>query len=440
MGNVGFNTAPKKEDIAERKHSSSTDGHGSTWLTAGGTNRNSTGSFSSCMTSSFLDRSKRSGEKSSPETLVDHALHMLGKHNDLFSEAKPHSDHPSVWRKLVSNIEVGKSPAPKDGAPVIPRRSSDPYLPLRKEFQIFKSELQADGLADDFGATSFFKKAPPSPQAAAERVEKEQRQNNFLFEGLVLEISELSEDGMKSDLTKTDQEDSSLEDQPENPENLGMEMSSIGSRKNPSRRRRRRKQAKKDLTETVGSGLIELPRHSVSPKKAAEVEVSDSPTTAQLSIGTGGTVRKGRGRGRSPRDFRSMGSRGERRWSPRSGAGEVSVDEILKTPKRKTRGDGKVDPFRHSNHRSAMRAANLQNRRSVSDGASPQYQTPIAERKNSSVPQAGAFFPSPPEDSVLKGFDGDNRAPSTSRPTPTPEGGSQHLREKIQTLKFPPPL
>jgi hypothetical protein len=482
-GTMSHNTTPKEDERSLSKEDDSAKERrtSSRWLTVAAADlrrQSKCQSYSSsCVGSTFPEKSRTT----SRAEIINSALSALTNEGVSLSEILQAID-PSPQRDKVSNIEVGlSSPGAllnKDESPVVPRRSSEPCLIglTRPEFR--RRVTHTDGMQHDFSTMSIFQLDPPLTRRSEERERQTRKSKSQQLEGFLLEYSDRDDSEIDSDLTKTDPEDDSLQEKSKKvptvvkipspkisstspPTGTSSWMSSMGVSPRP-RRGRRKQHRENDLPlEDAPISPSQFNRRGMPTSDTSKVELSGSPAAARLSIGKlpGTTTRMGRGRGRSPREYRSAraerrwsessrprqnsvdrtpstptrinrsGRRGEMRWSVHSQKKNDSVDHILETPKRGTHGkvelislvapDSKSPPNEVSDTERAKKF---------------QYQSPNISNHAPAKESQGGSFNSPLE-TTPSGTD--KRTPTTPGPTPSRGDSSEDLRESFDC---PPPL
>jgi hypothetical protein len=394
--------------------------------------RKATASCTSLMASSFAERDHRNTTKKSsspPGQGVESSLFRLDGDDDVRPADHGHYKQESPMSSKFANIPIGNTNSPNDGAPVVPRRSSDPYLYRDISGDVHVARYH-DGSTDQLlhvGATNLVRSEKESI-----RTSKTTRRS-FGFEGVVLECLTIGpfDDGMDSDLTRSDVEDDDA------PDSVDRGQSGASSRRGSRElfksspriktKRHPRNQGKGDLPiDESPMSPSEIRRSRILSEDSSKMEQSGSPSTARISVGTGGTrVLSSKGRGSSPGRRRSSG-RMECRWSVTSGTREDSLDEMLKTPRRSYHGD-MLQPI-------------IKNLPCKNKELEDTTEMLVASKDDEG--DASKFqFSSPAPKSASWNDVLDNRAPSTTRPTPSPATDpANRLRESIQTLECPPPL
>lgn len=483
---VATNLAPNEDESSVLKEESISVRDGSSLRSrrssVNAIGRVSNTSFSSCIASSLSDKSKKSRAgiiNSAFATLMDEGVTL----DDILR-----AFDPSIQRKEVTSIGIGKSPAPKqDTSPVVPRRSSEPCLPMMLSLptitaspEFRRRSTQMDDMLYDFEGMQFSPEpeGPTLTQAPTESGRKKKKAMPRI-EGILLECPHPDDDEIDSDLTKTDpeEEDSSQERSKTAVISELTSTSSPKSRskrasKSPRARRRRQKQPRKNELpmEDAPMSPSQFNRRSMPSSDNAKVELAGSPASTRLSIG----IRSPRiSRGRSPFEYHSSISttgrggrrralrsgtrhssldetyltprrsnrtgRGEKRWSGSSQTRTNSVDHLLETPKRT--GQGGLDLVSPASDQASMgnevpaRAKIL----NTFEYQSPQLKTPPPTKKSEEKPSSGGTRNTIESTPPLSGSD--RRAPTASGPTPSSRRDtSEGLREKMHSLECPPPL
>ncbi len=422
-GSRATNVPPKDASENTKRHTLS-EKDGIDRLDRAVVNRHSGESFSSCMASSMLEHcSKDTTKKSSPGQVVGSSLFQLD--DDAIWDSDMNNDFCEISQSMskFASIQIGNTGIPNDGAPVVPRRSSDPYLYRSNDVEVPQRDVNTDGVLHG---------TVVQKQWSDERTQDFRisglRNTKTGFEGMTLQCEIPTDDGVESDLTRTDTEDGSSEggksSDIERPDEAPPASNSRNEQQNSPRMRVRRcgNQGKRNMdNQTTPTSPLQCQRRTMPYDETFKIDFSGSPSTARLSTGTGGTRMLGsRGRGSSPGRYRSY--RGERRWSVTSGTREDSLDEMLKTPRRRNPDEDhpKTIEMLHSQSKVTIPVTKV---KAIDDGDSSEnpFQSPAAIIAYSN-------------DAT------DHRIPNTSRATPSPKDVSNRLRDKIHTLECPPPL
>jgi hypothetical protein len=466
---MSLNTSPKEDKrfLTERSVSAKSAIASSRWLAPTSVlhRPQSCESFYSCLGGTPVFGKS----KSSRAEIINSALSSLTNEGVSLNEIL-HAIDPSLRQNNKDqDVEVDRSPVYvlKDESPIIPRRCSEPCVMRMTRTEFPRRSTQTDGvLRQDFrtaGAMNSLPVAPPLTQGSVVQSPP--------FAGMLLQCPD-PDDSVDSDLTKTDPDDDSSQEKSKvvptvaripvedtSPQSTSSKMSST---KSPRRRRRgRRKQNNDTQLQDTPMSPSQFNRRSMPTNDTSKIELSGSPSAARVLIPVGISGRR-KGRGRSPREYRSAraerrwseessrprpnsldrtpstprrsnrtGNDGEKRWSLSSHKKNAnSVDLILETPKRKTKGKKGLTSPASDQKSPPSEVREKEKKKSFQHKKSPNKTIASPSKKE----PEGSFYS--PLETTPGGTD--KRTPTSH--SYTPPRASDDERDNFQTLECPPPL